>query len=77
MAQATPVDDVPPAPVVKLTTEVKQKFQEQVAECLSKGDDLELRNIWDGFTNDEKVVLWGLLNSQQRKTFKELLDPTR
>ena len=65
-------DDVQPAPVVKLTAEVKQKFQEQIADCLSKGDDLELRNIWDGFTNDEKVVLWGLLNSQQRRTFKEL-----
>ena len=73
MAQATPIEEVQPTETVKLSNEVKRQFQEQVAECLAKGDDLGLRQIWDEFTNEEKVVLWRLLNSQQRSTFKELL----
>lgn len=74
MAQATPVEPEPEkAPLANLSAETKRQFQEQVAACLASADELGLRQIWDEFDTDQKVVLWGLLNSQQRRTFKELL----
>lgn len=75
MAQAAPEQTAEPekAPIVTISAETKRQFIEQVTEALAKGDELGLRQIWDEFDTDQKVVLWGLLNSQQRRTFKELL----
>lgn len=61
------------APLVTISAETKRQFVDQVTTALANGDDLGLRQIWDEFDTDQKVVLWSLLNSQQRRTFKELL----
>jgi phage recombination protein Bet len=76
MAQATNGTDHAPTEVtekVTLSNDVKNKFVEQAIELMANGDALGLKQIWDEFSTDEKVVLWALLNSQQRRTFKELL----
>ena len=64
------------APAVKLSNEVKNKVLEQSIEALEKGDDMALRQIWSEFDTDQKVVLWGLFNSQQRRTMKEMMKPS-
>ena len=61
------------SPKVVIPNDVKNKFLEQVPDLLAKGDDLGLRQIWDEFSTDEKVVMWGLLNSQQRRVWKDIM----
>lgn len=62
------------APVVKLSNKVKQEFIDQVRNGLARGDEPGLRQIWDEFDNDQRIALWPLLNSQERRAFKELTD---
>ena len=71
MAQATPV--IEEAPRVDIPNEVKRQVQEQTREALSNGDDLALRQIWSEFDADQKVILWGMFNSQERRAIKELM----
>lgn len=68
--EAEPIE---PAPMAKLTKKVKDEFYEQATQCLVQSDAHGLKQIWDEFTNEEKIVLWGPLNSQQRTAFKALL----
>ena len=61
------------ASLVKLSNEVKKQVQEQTREALSAGDDLALRQIWSEFDADQKVILWSMFNSQERRAIKELM----
>jgi len=59
---------------VKLPNDVKNQVHEQSLSCLEKGDEHGLREIWHPFGADEKVVLWGMFNSQQRSSMKKLME---
>lgn len=61
------------APLVKIDKKVKDEVVMQSTLCLERGDEQGLRQIWDEFGADEKVVLWGLFNSQQRSSMKKLM----
>lgn len=84
MAQATTSETTEPevvyngpkAPVVKIPKEVKDKVYEETIHCLERSDELGLQQIWAEFDTDEKVVLWGMFNSQQRRSMKELMKET-
>lgn len=58
--------------VVKIDPEAKRQWAEQTRKALSNGDGAEARKLWDEWSTDEKVALWPALNSQERRTFKEL-----
>jgi len=60
-------------PKVVISNEVKNQVHEQTLLCIEKGDSLGMRQIWDEFDADKKVVLWTQFNSQERKAIKELL----
>ena len=61
------------APLVKVSAKVKEQVLMQSTKCLEQGDDLGLKQVWAEFDADEKVVLWGMFNSQQRAAMKELM----
>lgn len=71
---AEPVVEIVPSPVVKIPNEVKKQVLEQTLDCLGRGDDLGLRQIWEEFDSDQKTVLWGMFNSQQRSAMKSLMN---
>jgi hypothetical protein len=60
--------------MVKIAKKVKDEVVMQSTLCLERGDEAGLRQIWDEFEPDEKVVLWGLFNSQQRASMKKLMN---
>ena len=62
-----------PKPTVKIPQKVKDECVQQSTLCLERGDEEGLRQIWDEFEADEKVVLWALFNSQQRSAMKKLM----
>ena len=59
--------------IVKISKKVKDEVIMRSTLCLESGDDTGLKQIWADFDADEKVVLWGLFNSQQRASMKELM----
>lgn len=65
--------DEPRTEKVTIPNDVKNQVHEQVCACLEQGDGPGIKQIMDEFDADQKVILWGLFNSQQRKTIKELL----
>ena len=62
------------APIVKIAKKVKDEVVMQSTLCLEQGDENGLKQIWEEFDADEKVVLWGLFNSQQRSSMKKLMN---
>ena len=70
-ADSTNTHDAP-APTVKIDPKVKKEAIAQVISCLENGDGHGITEIMSEFTPDEKVVLWGSFNSQQRAAIKEL-----
>lgn len=64
------------SPLVVITNDVKNQVREQSIDCLAKADDMGLKQIWDEFDSDEKVVLWGMFNSQERSAMKKLMRVT-
>lgn len=62
-----------PKPTVKIPQKIKDDCVMQSTLCLERGDEEGLRQIWDEFEADEKVVLWALFNSQQRSAMKKLM----
>jgi len=74
MAQATEAVEVPTAaPTIKIPAEVQNQVHEQTLSCLEKNDAPGLKQIWDEFDSDQKVILWRMFNSQQRRAMKELM----
>jgi hypothetical protein len=61
------------APVVKIDPKTKKAVFDQSVSCMESGDSDGLKEVWAEFGADEKAVLWGLFNSQQRTAMKELL----
>lgn len=61
----------------RITASEKREVYGQVVGCLETGDGAGLREVWDEYDNDEKVQLWGLFTSTQRKTFGALLDDSK
>lgn len=60
-------------PTVKIDSKIKKEVFEQTLSCLENGDDNGIKEIWAEFGADEKTVLWGMFNSQQRASMKELM----
>lgn len=60
-------------PKVDLSNDVKSKVHEQSISCLERGDEHGLIEIWSEFDTDQKVVLWGMFNSQQRSSMNKLM----
>jgi|SRR3990172_4569939 len=60
-------------PKAIITNEVKNQVHSQSLACLENADDLGLKQIWDEFDADQKVVLWGMFNSQERSAMKKLM----
>lgn len=58
---------------VEIDAKVKKKFIGQVLETLETGDENGLRELWDEWSNEEKAILWGCFNSQQRAIMKSLM----
>jgi hypothetical protein len=59
---------------VKIPLKTKNEFMAQVLEALSEGKSEDLHALWSEWGADEKVVLWGLFNSQQRSSMKKLME---
>lgn len=74
MAQASNEETPTPTPTVKIPNEVKNQVHEDSLRYLEQGDENGLRETWAGFGADEKVVLWGMFNSQQRSAMKKLME---
>lgn len=63
---------VQPGPKVKIPLKVQKDVLAQVKECLENNDKPGIDEIMGEFDNDEKVILWGLFNSQERAAIKKL-----
>jgi len=63
-----------PNPVIKMSNQIKKDVFDQSLSCLSKGDAMGLLEIWNEFGNEEKIVLWGMFNSQQRTSMTKLME---
>jgi len=59
-------------PTVKIDAKAKKDFAEQVRSCLSKGDEHGLKQLWSEWSAEEKIVLWGMFNSQERSSMKAI-----
>lgn len=57
----------------KVPKKVKDDVFQQSVDCLSEGDSEGLKQVWAEFDADEKVVLWGMFNSEQRSSMKALM----
>ena len=57
--------------IARLTNEMKNQVYIQTLECLANGDDCGLHEIWDDFTSDERVVLWSMFESWERRAMKK------
>lgn len=60
------------APTVKIDHKKKKEFAEQVRDCLQKGDEHGLKQLWAEWDTDEKVILWAMFNSQERSAMKSI-----
>jgi len=60
------------APLVNITAKQKSEFASQCRAALANGDEHELAKLWGEWGTDEKVVLWGLFNSQERAAMKSM-----
>lgn len=60
-----------------LTDAQKKQVYEDSIKYLEAGDDHGLLETWHGFDTDEKVVLWGMFNSQQRTAMTKIMAPNK
>lgn len=56
----------------RIHPDTKKEVYEQTIKCLSEGDEHGLAEIWEEFDAEEKVQLWHIFDSKQRKAIKEL-----
>lgn len=61
-------------PKTNLTIAQKNQVHEDSLRYLAAGDEVGLMETWHGFDADEKAVLWGMFNSEQRTAMKKLMD---
>lgn len=62
----------PQSEKVKVDSKVKKELHKQTLEALQEGDKVKLDEAWADFDADEKVILWGMFNSQERSAMKKL-----
>jgi hypothetical protein len=62
-----------PAAKTKITVAQKNQVHEDTLKYLEQGDEHGLRETWHGWGADEKSVLWGMFNSEQRTAIKKLM----
>lgn len=60
-------------PRVKFAKGVKDKVLKDSLEYLESGDSDGLKQVWAEFDADEKVALWPMFNSTQRRAITELM----
>ena len=70
-------NDLKPTAKTNLTKAQKDQVYADSIKYLENGDEQGLRETWHGFDADEKVVLWGLFNSEQRSAMKKILHDVR
>ena len=58
----------------RITASEKKDVYEGIIEALSKGDEHGLREVWDEYDNEEKVQLWPMFDSKQRKAINAILN---
>lgn len=63
-------------PLVSIPVETKREAQRQILDCLYRMDECGVKEIRDGFSNEEWVVIYGLFNSQERRTLGKILSNT-
>lgn len=61
------------APTVKIKQSVVKDVVTQSRACIESSDEHGLKEVWAEFDADEKVVLWGKFNSQERSTMKKMM----
>lgn len=62
----------PQSAKVKIDAKVKKELHKQTLEALQENDKVKLDEAWADFDADEKVILWGMFNSQERSAMKKL-----
>ena len=58
---------------VKIPQKTKDEVYKQTLECIENADENGLQEVWGEFDTDEKAVLWGMFNSQQRSFMKKMM----
>lgn len=58
----------------RITASEKKAVYEGMMEALGKGDERGLREVWDEYGNEEKVQLWSMFCSKQRKSINAILN---
>lgn len=69
---AAQIVDMPKAPKINFTKDQKDAVYTQTIDGMAADDVDGLEQIWSEFSTDEKAVLWGLFNSEQRTALKKL-----
>jgi len=59
---------------VEISKGIVQQVIKQALEAIDGNDEHGLRQIFSEFSTEEKAVLWGKFNSQQRSTMTEMLN---
>jgi len=64
-------------PAVKETKQIAKKVKDEVLKqsrtAMEFDDEHALNQVWGEFDSDEKAVLWGLFNSQERSRMKQMM----
>lgn len=63
----------PIAQKIGLSAKEKKEVYEQTIACLTRGDEYGIREIWHPYGTDEKVVLAGMFNSEQRAALRSMM----
>jgi hypothetical protein len=59
---------------VKIPKDVKDRVFTDSMDFLAKGDADGLRDVWKEYDSDEKVILWGMFNSEHRKSMTAFME---
>jgi len=57
---------------ISIDQATQKQFAEQARACLANADTEGLKQLWSEWDSDERVILWQLFNSQERRAMKEL-----
>ena len=70
---AASVAGMPNAPKANLTNVQKSQVHADSLKYLEQGDEIGLKETWDGWDADQKTVLWAMFNSEQRTAMKKMM----
>jgi hypothetical protein len=63
----------PVASKIGISAKEKKEIYEQTISCLADGDEHGVREIWHPYSVEEKAVLGGMFNSEQKAALREIL----